>query len=153
MRFSVNMFITDEPSDFKAASDTLSAPLARKLFGFPWTAGVYIGRDFVTVTKQDWVEWDVLAEPLTGLITEHLERGEPVITKNSKASPASGASANHSADPNDEPAVQVIKRVLDQEIRPAVAQDGGDVVFSKYEDRIVLSLYARLLRRVVRVQR
>jgi Fe-S cluster biogenesis protein NfuA len=127
LRFVTNCDLTDSPSDFKTAQETAQAPLARKLFGFPWTAGVYIGRDFVAVTKQDWVEWETLAEPLAGLIQEHIERGEPAI----HARVAQAASSDDSAD------VAEIKRVLDAEIRPAVAMDGGDVVFHKFEDGIV----------------
>lgn len=127
LRFVTNRELTGTPADFKAPQETAQAPLARKLFGFPWTAGVYIGRDFVAVTKQDWVDWETLTEPLAGLIQEHIERGEPVMH----------AVADQAPSADDSEDVVAIKRVLDQEIRPAVAQDGGDVVFHKYEDGIV----------------
>ena len=147
MRFSSNVALTDMPSEFKSAQETLTSPLARKLFGFPWTAGVFIGRDFVTVTKQDWVDWETLAEPLAGLISEHLERGEVVIVKADSSGAIAGgltgsSNNNGSADSNvvnvgDSTAVQAIKRVINEEIRPAVAQDGGDVAFSRFEDGVV----------------
>ena len=127
LRFVTNRDLTANPSDFKSVQDSATSPLAKKLFGFPWTAGVFIGRDFVTVTKQDWVDWETLAEPLAGLIQEHLERGEVVMHDTT----AAAAALNDSAD------VTRIKQVLDQEIRPAVAQDGGDIVFHKFEDGIV----------------
>ncbi len=126
-RFVTNRVLTETPADFKTAQETTTSPLAKKLFGFPWTAGVFIGRDFVTVTKQDWVEWETLAEPLCGLIQEHLESGATVL-HDTKAAVASS---------NDSDDVRVIKQVLDQEIRPAVAQDGGDIVFHKFEDGVV----------------
>jgi Fe-S cluster biogenesis protein NfuA len=140
---------TDKPVDFKSASEAQFSPLAKKLFGFPWAAGVYIGRDFITVTKQDWVDWDIIAEPLAGLIEEHLESGAPVVSarpsttsgvESSAASATSGVvDSNDSslAQAGDSPAVIEIKRVLNEEIRPMVAQDGGDVLFSKYEDQVV----------------
>ena len=145
MRFSSNVELTDQPSEFKSAQETLTAPLARKLFGFPWTAAVFIGRDFVTVTKQEWVDWETLAEPLAGLISEHLERGEPVITKSSATNGAKAdsgsalpnAHSSNAANADDSAAVQAIKRVINEEIRPAVAQDGGDVAFSRFEDGVV----------------
>jgi Fe-S cluster biogenesis protein NfuA len=141
MRFSSSVPLTETPADFKSAKETLTAPLARKIFGFPWTAGVYIGRDFVTVTKQDWVDWETLAEPLSGLIAEHLERGEPVMTNqtaaaSAKRAPAATATQGHA----DETAEETIKRILEDEIRPAVAMDGGDITFSRYEDGIVYLL-------------
>jgi Fe-S cluster biogenesis protein NfuA len=130
LRFVTNQILTEEPAEYKTAQETSTSPLARKLFGFPWTAGVFIGRDFVTVTKQDWVEWETLAEPLAGLIQEHLESGETVVHKVEK-------SAQSAATGDDSSDVQTIKRVLNEEIRPAVAQDGGDVVFHKFEDGVV----------------
>lgn len=127
LRFVTNVVLTETPAEFKTPQETTTAPLARKLFGFPWAAGVFIGRDFVTVTKQEWVDWDVIAEPLAGLIQEHLERGEPVMQKIESQAPTG----------IDTPEIQTIKRVLNEEIRPAVAQDGGDVLFHKFEDGIV----------------
>jgi Fe-S cluster biogenesis protein NfuA len=174
MRFSVQgKTLSETPADFKTAKETLTAPLAKKLFGFPWTAGVFIGRDFLTVTKQEWVDWQTLAEPLCELIKEHLERNEPVIlqmstgapnqegaggpangaqgTLNSKdsgnginTSSASGATSGNNntiANSSDSAEVALIKKVLNEEIRPAVAMDGGDITFDRYEDQVV---YLRL---------
>ncbi len=129
LRFVTNQTLTEQPTEFKKAADAVAAPLARKLFGFPWTDSVYIGRDFVAVTKQDWVDWETLAEPLAGLIQEHLESGEVAMQPRSETTPS--ASSTDSAD------VQKIKAILDNEIRPAVALDGGDIVFHKFEDGIV----------------
>ena len=128
LRFVTNQVLTEQPTEFKKVADAVSAPLAKKLFGFPWTDSVYIGRDFVAVTKQDWVDWETLAEPLAGLIQEHLERGEIVMRTTDVAN--LGTSTD-SAD------VQKIKAILDNEIRPAVALDGGDIVFHKFENGIV----------------
>ena len=79
LKFVVDRAITSDSAEFKQGEPTFRSPLAKKLFGFPWTQGVFIGRDFVTVTKQDWVDWETLAEPLSGLIAEHIERGETVL--------------------------------------------------------------------------
>jgi NFU1 iron-sulfur cluster scaffold homolog, mitochondrial len=135
---------TEKPVEFKNAAEAQFSPLAKKLFGFPWAAGVYIGRDFITVTKQDWVDWDIIAEPLAGLIEEHLDSGAPVVNA-PKAVDTSASSTTGVVDPadksmaqsGDSAAVVEIKRVLNEEIRPMVAQDGGDVEFSKFEDGVV----------------
>jgi Fe-S cluster biogenesis protein NfuA len=127
LKFTVGQTLTETPSEFKTVKDTTRSPLAKKLFGFPWCDGVFIGRDFVTVTKQDWVDWDVLAEPLSGLIAEHIERGEPILHKAVEAEPTA----------DDTPVVQHIKKILNDEIRPAVALDGGDIIFHKYENNVV----------------
>lgn len=124
MKFVVTETIAKETLQFAAATDAARSPLAQKIFGFPWAAGVYIGTNFVTVTKQDWVDWDILAEPLAGLIKEHLESGAPVLLD----------AVEESDDSNDSSIVRQIKQILRDEIRPAVAQDGGDIVFDRFED-------------------
>ncbi|MDX9731909.1 MAG: NifU family protein [Bdellovibrionales bacterium] len=151
-RFSVEskdstgeIVLTDRPVEFKSATEAQFSPLAKKLFGFPWAAGVYIGRDFITVTKQDWVDWDIIAEPLAGLIEEHLESGAPILTPPPAASASNGTNNGakaQSGDSNqpqadDTDAVRLIKTVLNNEIRPMVAQDGGDITFAKYENGVV----------------
>lgn len=127
MKFLVTHPISDEVVNFATAGEAHRSPLAMKIFGFPWAAGVYIGANFVTITKQDWVDWTILADPLAELIKEHLVRGEPVLT-------AGQAPAGDEDDENDSPVVRQIKKILREEIRPAVAMDGGDITFDKYEE-------------------
>ncbi len=134
MKFILTAQIAEESRNFNSIEEANSSPLARKLFGFPWAAGVFIGPHFVTVTKQEWVDWDVLAEPLSNLISEHIERGEAVL------SPILAENAIET-DSSDSAIVKEIKRILNSEIRPAVAMDGGDILFHKYEDNKV---YLRL---------
>ncbi len=131
LKFKLSQKIVEEPHDFPSSQSAHSSPLATKLFGFPWTSSVFIGADFITVTKQDWVDWDVLAEPLAGLIREHLERGEAVISQGSAIAGVSDFNEN------DSPIIQQIKQILNSEIRPAVAIDGGDIVFSDYSNGIL----------------
>lgn len=132
MKFILPVTVSKEAFDCPTAGDADRSPLAAKIFGFPWTASVFIGTDFITVTKHDWVDWNVLAQPLAGLIEEHLTRGEPVV---STAAPA----ARSPQDPqeSDSPQVRRIKEILQKEIRPVVALDGGDILFNRYEDQIV----------------
>lgn len=129
LKFHLQRQVTDAGFDCPTAQDAERSPLAAKLFGFPWTSSVFVGTDFVTVTKQEWVDWGMLAEPLAGLIQEHLDKGEPVVLK--LEAPADGDSAN------DSPIVKQIKALLNAEIRPVVALDGGDIVFNRYEDNIL----------------
>lgn len=126
LKFHLHRSVTDTPFECASALEAERSPLAAKIFGFPWTASVFVGTDFVTVTKHDWVDWKVLAEPLAGLIREHLDRGEPVVSE--------GRPKTSDIDPNDSEIVRRIKDTLNREIRPVVALDGGDIVFDKYED-------------------
>jgi Fe-S cluster biogenesis protein NfuA len=135
MKFIVTSQIASETVNMPDAASSYRSPLAQKLFGFPWLAGVLVGPNFVTVSKQDWVDWETLADPLSEMIKEHIESGEPVIVN--AADVPEGALSAGDFDENDSPAVRLIKTVLNQEIRPAVAMDGGDIVFDRYEDNIL----------------
>lgn len=129
MKFMLHQKVTDQGFDCPTAQEAERSPLASKIFGFPWTSSVYVGPDFITVTKQDWVEWELLAQPLSGLIQEHMERNEPVVVEL--------VAHSNEDDANDTPIVKEIKALLNREIRPVVALDGGDIVFSKYENNIL----------------
>ena len=128
MKYLMGCQISTEPLNFDSPMETQYSPLAQKIFGFPWAAGVFIGKDFLTITKQDWVEWDIIAEPIANLLTEHLNEGLPIVIE-----------APPKADicQEDSPAVQKIKELLDSEIRPAVAMDGGDIIFHDYKDNVL----------------
>lgn len=133
MKFLLHTRVTDEGFDCPTPQEAERSPLAAKIFGFPWTSSVYVGPDFITVTKQDWVDWDILANPLANLISEHLEKNEPVVVQ---------LVPLDEENPNDSEIVKQIKSVLNREIRPVVALDGGDIVFHKYENHI-LSIHMR----------
>jgi len=127
MKFVANQAIAPHPQSFHSVAETASSPLAKKLFSFPWAKSVLIGPDFVSVVKQDWVDWAVLAEPLAQLIQEHLERGEGVLVEAKAEAPVE--EVQHS----DNPLEQKIIDILNAEIRPAVAMDGGDILFQRFE--------------------
>lgn len=128
MKFNFGQKISDQSIDFPNVEASERSPLAAKIFGFPWTSSVFLGEDFVTITKQDWVDWEILASPLAGLLGEHIESGQPVILH---------MEASLDESENDSETVKHIKRILQTEIKPVVALDGGDIVFSKYEDQIL----------------
>lgn len=128
LKFHLHQKVTDEGFDCANPQEAERSPLATKIFGFPWTSSVYVGPDFITVTKQDWVDWEILAQPLANLINEHLLHQEPVVVS---------FVATPEEDPNDPEIVKNIKAVLNREIRPVVALDGGDIVFHKYQDQIL----------------
>ncbi|MFZ4402765.1 MAG: NifU family protein [Pseudobdellovibrionaceae bacterium] len=136
MKFILPYIVTEEGFACGNAQEAEKSPLAYKIFGFPWTQSVYVGTDFITVTKQDWVEWEFLASPLAGLIEDHLKNQEPVVVD---------LTADYSAAEVDESDSDIVKRIklaLQKEIRPVVALDGGDVVFHQFNNG-VLSIHMR----------
>jgi Fe-S cluster biogenesis protein NfuA len=139
MKFITTFPIAGGSVNFQTAGEAaLKSPLAAKLFGFPWAAGIFIGPNFVTVTKQDWVDWEILAEPLSQLIQEHLQTGQVVLIEGG----ADEGQAEMADDESDSVIVRQIKKILREEIRPAVAMDGGDITFGRYEEgRVYLHMH------------
>ncbi len=117
-------------ADFPAPETTGRSPLAARLFQVDGVAGVFLGGDFVTVTKRADKEWHVLKPALLGVIMEHFVAGRPVILPGPDA-------AAPAADEADDEVVTQIKDLLETRVRPAVAQDGGDIVFHSFEDGVV----------------
>lgn len=127
MKFNLPFEVTQTSLEIKTALEAERSPLASKIFGFPWTQSVFIGPNYITVTKQDWVEWKVLSNPLAGLIQEHIDRNEPILVDLIEVT-------DEDTNPNDSDLVKSIKSMLNREIRPVVALDGGDITFAKLEN-------------------
>ena len=119
-------------ADFPNAEAAGRSPLAMRLFSVDGVTGVFFGSDFITVTKSDG-EWQHLKPALLGAIMEHFTSGAPITYD--KAGEEKSAHAAY--DSEDDEIVHQIKEVLDTRIRPAVAQDGGDITFKGYEDGVV----------------
>lgn len=122
-------------ADFRSADIAADAsPLAAKLFAIPGITGVFFGYDFITVTKED-AEWQHLKPAVLGTIMEHFMSGAPVIAGTS--APAMDHSADEFFAESDSEIVDTIKELLETRVRPAVAQDGGDITFRGFENGIV----------------
>ena len=118
-------------ADFPSADTASASPLAERLFAVNGVSGVFLGRDFVTITKDEGSEWDHIKPALLGVIMEHFQSGQPVMRANAEAS----AHAEHTGE--DGEIVDQIKELLDSRVRPAVAQDGGDITFYGFERGVV----------------
>ena len=117
-------------ADFTSAEAAAVSPLASRIFGIDGVTGVFLGADFVTVTKADSVHWDHLKPALLGAIMEHFQSGAPVMEGAAQA-----AHAEHEGE--DGEIVGQIKELLDTRVRPAVAQDGGDITFHGFDKGVV----------------
>ena len=119
-------------ADFPSAEDAEASPLARRIFAVDGVEGVFLGPDFITVTKAEGVEWAHIKPAILGAIMEHYASGEPAVRGDSHAV----GHAEHEEGPDAE-IVRQIKELLDTRVRPAVAQDGGDITFYGYERGVV----------------
>ena len=119
-------------ADFKNNELAVNSPLASRLFEVDGVDGVFLGSDFISVTKKKEEEWFALKPSILGKIMEHYASGDDVLKldKNEKSVP----------DIEDSDTVQQIKKLLETRVRPAVAMDGGDIQFESFEDGIVTLL-------------
>ena len=135
LKFIVDSKICDEILEVNDRNQASRSPLAQKILGFPWAKSVFLGENFVTVTKEDWLEWDIICDPLSELIKTHLEKGEKVLLPKISHSNNKSKKANSEEEGSEE--IKKIKEILDKDIQPAVAMDGGYIEFVSYENGIV----------------
>ena len=118
-------------ADFTSPEAAEASPLAQRIFAVQGVTGVFFGPDFVTVTKDDAVAWEHIKPAILGAIMEHYQSGQPVMQGEAQAA----GHADHEGP--DAEIVNQIKELLDTRVRPAVAQDGGDITFHGFERGIV----------------
>jgi len=119
-------------ADFPSLESAVKSPLAQRIFAIAGVTGVFFGSDFVTVTKADDVAWEHVKPAILGAIMEHFQSGAAVIEGEAQAA---GGHAAHAGP--DEDIVRQIKELLDTRVRPAVAQDGGDITFHGFDRGVV----------------
>ncbi len=118
-------------------SDTAEtkSPLAAAIFKIAHITSIFIGYDFISVTKSDAVTWDVLKPQILGMIMERLMDGTPIKANDTDG--ATDSQITEKFDAADAEIVAQIKELLDERVRPAVAADGGDIVFQGFDNGIV----------------
>jgi len=113
--------------------EAAASPLAERLFGIAGVTGVFFGTDFITITKTAG-EWQQLKPAILGAIMEHFMSGAPIL-KAGESAPTTDA--GEFFDAADAETVATIKELIETRVRPAVANDGGDITFRGYKDGIV----------------
>lgn len=123
---------------FSNREDAKKSPLAQALFEIENVESVFFGSDFITVTKDSDIDWAILKPAILTTIMDHFVSGMELINKNSGVQ----ISAASTTSEDDDEIVKQIKELIDSRVRPAVAEDGGDIVFRGFEEGIVkLELY------------
>lgn len=132
LKFLPGKVVMDQgTADYRDADEAGSAsPLAAKLFGIPGVTGVFFGYDFITITK-DGPDWQHLKPAVLGTIMEHFMSGAPIMAAGNDGAPVAD---EEFFEAGDETIVATIKELLESRVRPAVAQDGGDITFRGFRD-------------------
>ena len=139
MKFTVSQNIAEENWETEDIAKAGRSPLAQKILGFPWASKVFIGSNFITINKEDWVEWEVLTGPLSQMIKEHIESEQVILYPPEEVLEKKSTEADSANNVNekDSDVVQKIKQILEKEIQPAVAMDGGFIAFAGFENGTV----------------
>ena len=116
-----------------AAAAEARAPLAARLLAVPGVRAVFLGRDFVSVTKEEDADWAALKAELLSRLVDHFLSGAPVVLDSGEAE----AAAASAGDDEDGETVRQIRAVLEEKVAPAVARDGGHILFHSFEDGVV----------------
>jgi Fe-S cluster biogenesis protein NfuA len=137
------LLVSGATAEYQSPAETKDAPIVQKLFQFPFVKRVFISSNYITITKQDNVEWEEIRDELRVFITEYLNKGNAVINKLPEQKVAKDSSfkdtvsinTQHNAPAND--VENKIIEVLEEYIRPAVEQDGGLITFKELRDGVV----------------
>lgn len=132
MKFVANKKLVDGVFEFKNIDEAKPSPLARKLFEFPFVREVFIDLNYVSITKYEVVEWEEVNMQLREFVREYLAGGGEVLSPEARQQ----ARAQEQAGPSNEhldPTSRQISDILDEYVKPAVASDGGNIVFQSYE--------------------
>lgn len=121
--------LTGGTAEYRSKGEAEGSPLARRLFDIDGVSGVFLGSDFISVTKSD-AEWQHLKPMVLGAIMEHYMSG-------ADAAGAANDEGQENFDPADAETVATIKELLETRVRPAVAQDGGDITFQSFDEGVV----------------
>ena len=128
--------------DFADAEGADVSPLAKALFDSGMVEGVFYGRDFISVTAAPGVSWTDLEPLVLETLLDHFVSGAPMFVAGSAAGIHVDDDSNFDDDPEDADIIDQIKELIETRVRPAVAQDGGDIAYKGYRDgRLFLSMH------------
>ncbi len=124
--------LSGDPVDFASVKEAGNSPLAQRLFSISGVERVFLGADFVSVSKDANTDWAMLKPMVLAALMEHFATGQPIML----GAQASGKADTINEEEDDEIVLQ-IKELIAERVRPAVAMDGGDITFDRFEDGIV----------------
>lgn len=139
MKFVMNQQLLPEGQsvDYPNVESAMESPLAQELFNFDYVSRVFIASNFVTVTKNADLEWVKLIPELRTFLKSYVEAGGPIFNEGFSAKKAAPAEASGETSAEDAEISKKVIDLLDNYVRPAVEQDGGNITFKSYNDGVV----------------
>ncbi|MGB5263704.1 MAG: NifU family protein [Lutimonas sp.] len=131
-KFVTNQFLTKHLIEVKKEEEAKEVPLASALFKFPYVKEVFINQNYISVTRDKSVEWFMVNNEMRQFIKDYLSKDNPIVTEAFRPSENQTSESNLGLDSFDETSQKIIS-ILDEYIRPAVAGDGGNILFKSYD--------------------
>jgi len=132
LKFVVNKMVTKTAIEFKNIDDTKPSPLARELFNFPYVKEIFIDENYISVSKYDAYEWNDITLELRSFIKLYIENGGPILDESLIETPKVEKQKIENFDKLDTTSQQIIN-ILEEYVKPAVAADGGNILFDSYD--------------------
>lgn len=132
MKFVANRMLVPKPFEFTSPETAKQAPLAQELFHLPFVKGVYFDENFVSITKNDVAQWDEITVELREFIKNYIDSGKAIVLEGATSSSPAMPSVEAEPTIEDETSREIIA-ILNEYVKPAVARDGGNIVFQSYD--------------------
>lgn len=124
------VFLQKGTADFPTEAHLEDAPIVQKLFNFKFTQGVFIGKNFITITKNDDFQWEEVIPVVKDFLKSYFASGQPILTGKYLVEEEEAATEVSDIE-------KKIRQMIDESVRPAVAMDGGDIIFQSFEEGVV----------------
>lgn len=133
MKFVANKKLVLESAEFKSIDETERSPLAEKLFHFPFVKEIFMDENYISINKYDRAEWDMITNELRGFIKDYVEKGGTILKTGSVSKEKAESSSTPKIDTStlDDVSKEIVQ-ILEEYVKPAVASDGGNIVFKSY---------------------
>ena len=137
MKFVANKTLVSKIHEFKKVEDTISAPMIQELFFFPFVGEVFVDANYLSITKKEGIEWDAIAMEVREFIRQYLEQEKPIVLESVQEN-KNVVSTEIDLSKLDQTSQEIVK-IIEDYIKPAVASDGGNILFDSYntEDKSV----------------
>ncbi len=131
MKFGCNKMLSPDDNEYKSPEETKNSPLAQVLFEFPFVKEVYISENYVSITKNELVQWEEINQQLRSFLKDYIQSGKTIIDTSIEKPKVEIEAAPIE---NLEGVSLEIAKILDEHVKPAVANDGGNIVFQAYDE-------------------